>query len=159
MIIPRRSPRGSRGHDPGRAAAGPAAGGPPVPPSPLAPGGAGHHGNREDDPAAEAVGRVHDPRDAAARRGRRGAGAPSTAVWPDEASLSLWALPPRQLVSTLADMVESGTGGAAYYADVLEEIVRLAVEAPCGPPASTADFLSRLDANWLGLAYAGAPDG
>jgi hypothetical protein len=55
-------------------------------------------------------------------------------------------------------MVESGTGGAAYYADVLEEIVRLAVEAPCGPPASTADFLSRLDANWLGLAYAGAPD-
>jgi hypothetical protein len=94
-----------------------------------------------------------------ARRVLRGAGAASTAVWPDEASLSLWALPPRQLVSTLADMVESGTGGAAYYADVLEEIVRLAVEAPCGPPASTADFLSRLDANWLGLAYAGAPDG
>ena len=94
-----------------------------------------------------------------ARRVLRGAGAASTAVWPDEASLSLWALPPRQLVSTLADMVESGTGGAAYYADVLEEIVRLAVEAPCGPPASTADFLRRLDANWLGLAYAGAPDG
>ena len=93
-----------------------------------------------------------------ARRVLRGAGAASTAVWPDEASLSLWALPPRQLVSTLADMVESGTGGAAYYADVLEEIVRLAVEAPCGPPASTADFLSRLDVNWLGLAYAGAPD-
>ena len=93
-----------------------------------------------------------------ARRVLRGAGAASTAVWPDESSLSLWALPPRQLVSTLADMVESGTGGAAYYADVLEEIVRLAVEAPCGPPASTADFLSRLDANWLGLAYAGAPD-
>jgi hypothetical protein len=71
----------------------------------------------------------------------------------------LWALPPRQLVSTLVDMVESGTGGAAYYADVLEEIVRLAVDAPGGPPASTADFLARLDANWLALAYAGAPDG
>jgi hypothetical protein len=94
-----------------------------------------------------------------ARRVLRGAGAASTAIWPDEASLSLWALPPRQLVSTLADMVESGTGGAAYYADVLEEIVRLAVEAPCGPPATTADFLSRLDADWLALAYAGAPDG
>jgi hypothetical protein len=94
-----------------------------------------------------------------ARRVLRGAGAASTAIWPDETSLSLWALPPRQLVSTLADMVESGTGGAAYYADVLEEIVRLAVEAPCGPPASTADFLSRLDANWLALAYAGVPDG
>jgi hypothetical protein len=94
-----------------------------------------------------------------ARRVLRAAGAASTAVWPDEASLSLWALPPRQLVSTLADMVESGTGGAAYYADVLEEIVRLAVEAPCGPPAGAADFLSRLDANWLALAYAGEPDG
>ena len=85
-----------------------------------------------------------------ARRVLRGAGAASTAVWPDEASLSLWALPPRQLVSTLADMVESGTGGAAYYADVLEEIVRLAVEAPCGPPASTADFL----AGWTRTGWA-----
>ncbi len=94
-----------------------------------------------------------------ARRVLRATGAASTAIWPDEASLSLWALPPRQLVSTLADMVESGTGGAAYYADVLEEIVRLAVEAPCGPPGSTADFLSRLDASWLALAYAGVPDG
>ena len=93
-----------------------------------------------------------------ARRVLRAAGAASTAIWPDEASLSLWTLPPRQLVSTLADMVESGTGGAAYYADVLEEIVRLAVEAPCGPPSSSADFLGRLDANWLALAYAGAPD-
>ena len=92
-----------------------------------------------------------------ARRVLRAAGAASTAIWPDEASLSLWALPPPQLVSTLADMVESGTGGAAYYADVLEEIVRLAVEAPCGPPSSTADFLGRLDANWLALAYAGVP--
>ena len=94
-----------------------------------------------------------------ARRVLRASGAASTAIWPDEASLSLWSLPPRQLVSTLADMVESGTGGAAYYADVLEEIVRLAVEAPCGPPAGAADFLSRLDTNWLALAYAGEPDG
>ena len=94
-----------------------------------------------------------------ARRVLRGAGAAATAIWPDEASLSLWALPPRQLVSTLVDMVESGTGGAAYYADVLEEVVRLAVDAPGGPPASTADFLGRLDVSWLALAYAGAPDG
>jgi hypothetical protein len=93
-----------------------------------------------------------------ARRVLRGAGAMSTAIWPDEASLSLWALPSRQLVTTLVDMVESGTGGAAYYADVLEEVVRLAVDAPGGPPATTADFLGRLDANWLALAYAGAPD-
>jgi hypothetical protein len=93
-----------------------------------------------------------------ARRVLRGAGAAATAIWPDEASLSLWALPPHQLTSTLADMIEHGTGGAAYYADVLEEIVRLAVAAPCGPPASAADFLARLDPGWLRLAYAAGPD-
>ena len=43
--------------------------------------------------------------------------------------------------------------GAAYYTDVLEAIVALAVEAPAGPPAGTADFLSRLDGGWLSLAY------
>jgi hypothetical protein len=93
-----------------------------------------------------------------ARRVLRDAGAAATAIWPDEASLSLWALPPAQLISTLSDMIEHGTGGAAYYADVLEEIVRLAVAAPCGPPASGADFLARLDPGWLRLAYAASPD-
>ena len=93
-----------------------------------------------------------------ARRVLRGAGAATTATWPDEASLSLWALPPPQLISTLSDMIEHGTGGAAYYADVLEEIVRLAVSAPCGPPASAVDFLARLDPGWLRLAYAASPD-
>src|SRR5207302_8899671 len=33
----------------------------------------------------------------------------------------------------------------------------LAVGAPGGPPAAAADFLARLDAGWLGLAYA-APE-
>jgi hypothetical protein len=90
-----------------------------------------------------------------ARRVLRGAGARFTAVWPDEASLSLWELPPAELTTTLLDMIEHGTGGAAYYADVMEAIVALAVGAPCGPPVSAADFLARLDAGWLGLAYAG----
>ncbi len=88
-----------------------------------------------------------------ARRVLRDAGARSVAVWPDEAALSLWALPPRQLVSTLVDLVEHGTGGAAYYTDVMDAVVALAVEAPCGPPASSADFLARLDPGWLTLAY------
>ena len=65
-----------------------------------------------------------------ARRVLREAGARSTAIWPDEASLSLWALPPRQLTTTLVDMIEHGTGGAAYYADVMEAVVALAVDAP-----------------------------
>jgi hypothetical protein len=92
------------------------------------------------------------------RRVLRDAGARSTAVWPDEASLSLWDLPPGQLTSSLVDMIEHGTGAAAYYADVMEAIVALAVAAPAGPPASAADFLSRLDIGWLTMAYAAAGD-
>ena len=64
-----------------------------------------------------------------------------------------------QLTSTLIDMIEHGTGGAAYYADVMEAIVTLAVGAPGGPPAGAADFLARLDIGWLGLAYAGPGHG
>jgi hypothetical protein len=88
------------------------------------------------------------------RRVLREAGVRATAIWPDEASLSLWTLPPRQLTTTLLDLIEHGTGAAAYYADVMEAVVALAVEAPCGPPADSADFLSRLDQGWLTLAYA-----
>jgi hypothetical protein len=93
------------------------------------------------------------------RRVLRDAGARSTAIWPDEASLSLWALPPDRLVTTLLDLIEHGTGGAAYYTDVMEALVSLAVFAPCGPPVSAADFLGRLDADWLAAAYAAAGDG
>jgi hypothetical protein len=92
------------------------------------------------------------------RRVLRDAGARTVAVWPDETRLSLWSLPPRQLVTTLADLIEHGTGGAAYYTDVLEAVVTLAVEAPDGPPASTSDFLARLDPGWLQLAHAGSPE-
>jgi hypothetical protein len=88
-----------------------------------------------------------------ARRVLRDAGARSVAVWPDEASLNLWALPPPQLITTLVDLIEHGTGGAAYYTDVMDAVVALAVGAPGGPPARTADFLARLDPGWLTLAY------
>ena len=92
------------------------------------------------------------------RRVLRDAGARSTAIWPDEASLSLWALPPAQLVTTLLDLIEHGTGGAAYYTDVMEALVSLAVGAPCGPPVHSADFLTRLDPDWLAAAYAASGD-
>jgi hypothetical protein len=93
------------------------------------------------------------------RRVLRDAGARSTAIWPDEASLSLWALPPDRLVTTLLDLIEHGTGGAAFYADVMEALVALAVCAPCGPPAGSADFLARLDADWLAAVYGANGDG
>ena len=89
-----------------------------------------------------------------ARRVLRDAGARSTAIWPDDAALRLWDLPPDRLTSTLLDLIEHGTGSAAYYADVMEAIVALAVRAPGGPPAGAADFLERLDLDWLTTAYA-----
>jgi hypothetical protein len=92
------------------------------------------------------------------RRVLRESGARNVAVWPDDARLSLWSLPARQLVTTLVDLIEHGTGGAAYYTDVMEAVVALAVEAPGGPPVSTADFLARLDPAWLTLAWLGDED-
>ncbi|MGD0554559.1 MAG: hypothetical protein ABSA93_06215 [Streptosporangiaceae bacterium] len=92
------------------------------------------------------------------RRVLRDAGARSVATWPDETALRLWDLPPGQLISTLLDLIEHGSGAAAYYADVMEALVALAVNAPCGPPAGYADFLSRLDAGWLLNAYSGGED-
>ncbi len=87
------------------------------------------------------------------RRLLYGAGARRVAIWPDEARLSLWDLPPRDLAVLLYQMVDSGTGAAAYYADVLQAVVMLAVLAPGGPPLSTTGFLDRLTARWLQTAW------
>jgi hypothetical protein len=92
------------------------------------------------------------------RRVLRDAGARSTAIWPDEAGISLWRLPPERLVTTLLDLIEHGAGGAAYYTDVMEALVALAVNAPCGPPANAADFLARLDGDWLAPVYGASGD-
>jgi len=91
-----------------------------------------------------------------AERTRRllyGAGARRVAIWPDEAQLCLWDLPPDDLSVLLYQMIDSGTGAAAYYADVLQAVITLAVMAPCGPPLSTAGFLDRLTAKWLQNAW------
>jgi len=87
------------------------------------------------------------------RRVLRDAGARATAIWPDEASLSLWDLPPDRLITTLLGLIEHGTGAAAYYTDAMDSLVTLAVKAPPGPPSCAADFLARLDAQWLAAAY------
>jgi hypothetical protein len=87
------------------------------------------------------------------RRLLYGAGARRVAIWPDEARLSVWDLPPADLAVLLYQMIESGTGAAAYYADILQAVLTLAVLAPCGPPVNGAGFLERLDARWLQQAW------
>jgi hypothetical protein len=87
------------------------------------------------------------------RRLLHGAGARHVAIWPDEARLSLWDIPAPDLAVLLWQMIDTGQGNAAYYADILQAILTLACTAPTGPPASTADFLGRLDARWLQAAW------
>jgi hypothetical protein len=96
-----------------------------------------------------------DARDKAERTRRLlyGAGARRVAIWPDEARLSVWDLPPRDLAVLLYQMIDSGTGPAAYYADILQAVLILAVTAPGGPPLNAAAFLDRLDAKWLLRAW------
>ena len=81
------------------------------------------------------------------------AGARHVAVWPDQARVCLWDLPAPDLAVLLYQMIESGTGSAAYYADILYAVTVLAVTAPPGPPASAAAFLERLDQGWLLSAW------
>jgi hypothetical protein len=96
--------------------------------------------------------------DARAKAGRtrrllHGVGARRVAIWPDEARLSLWDLPAQDLGVLLLEMIETGDGAAAFYSDVMQAVVHLALAAPAGPPADAATFLDRLDTAWLESAY------
>jgi hypothetical protein len=75
------------------------------------------------------------------------------ATWPD-VPLCMWHLPPRELATLLHQLIEHGEGSAAYYADISNLAVTLAVTAPQGPPRSTREFLDRLSPGWLEHAYA-----
>ena len=87
------------------------------------------------------------------RRLLYGAGAGRVAIWPDEARLALWDLPPNDLAVLLYQMIDSGTGAAAYYADILQAVLTLAITAPGGPPLNAAGFTDRLDVRWLQRAW------
>ena len=87
------------------------------------------------------------------RRLLHGVGAGRVAIWPDEARLCLWDLPPRDLGVLLLAMIETGDGAAAYYTDVMQTVVNLVLTAPGRPPADAASFLDRLDSDWLEAAY------
>jgi len=87
------------------------------------------------------------------RRLLYGAGAGRVAIWPDEARLALWDLPPNDLAVLLYQMIDSGTGAAAYYADIMQAVLFLAIMAPGGPPVNAAGFTDRLDVRWLERAW------
>ena len=87
------------------------------------------------------------------RRLLHGVGARRVAIWPDEARLCLWDLPPRDLGVLLLQMIETGDGAAAFYTDIMQTVINLALAAPGGPPADAASFLGRLDSQWLESAY------
>jgi hypothetical protein len=92
------------------------------------------------------------------RRLLHAAGASRLAIWPDEATISLWSLPPAVLAVTLFQMIGTATEGpAVFYADLTQAIVTLAIDTPAGPPASALEFLARLDAGRLEGAWAGHP--
>jgi hypothetical protein len=120
-----------------------------------------HHQHRAPRPLLVVLDCKGGP-DSRAKAGRtrrllHAVGAGRVAVWPDETAVSLWQLPPRDLAVTLFQMVESGTGPAAYYADVMQAVLTLAITAPPGPPANGTAFLDRLEPGWLEAAYAGDP--
>jgi hypothetical protein len=60
-------------------------------------------------------------------------------------------------VGDLGDVLVFLHGAAAFYADITQSAVRLAVSAPPGPPQSAAEFLSRLSVRWLETAYQHQP--
>jgi hypothetical protein len=87
------------------------------------------------------------------------AGATRVRIWPDATTISMWDLAPRDLGVLLHQLIEHGTGNAAYYADMSQAMINLAVLAPPGPPSNAREFLARLDADWLEDAYRnGTPD-
>jgi hypothetical protein len=96
-----------------------------------------------------------DARRKAARTRRLlyGAGARRVAIWPDEARLNLWDLPAPNLAVLLYQLIETGEGNAAFYADILNAVTTLAITAPGGPPGNSAAFLERLDPGWLQAAW------
>jgi hypothetical protein len=91
------------------------------------------------------------------RRLLYGAGARRVAIWPDQARICLWDLPPEDLAVLLYQMVETGDGAAAYYADIMQAVLYLAITAPGGPPGNAAAFLDRLSTRWLEAAWGRHP--
>lgn len=70
--------------------------------------------------------------------------------WPSQVRLDLWSLPKERLVEVLGALLAATH---EFYDAMKDELVALAVLAPCGPPTDSVDFVGRLNGSWLLNAY------
>ncbi|WP_153414463.1 hypothetical protein [Nocardia macrotermitis] len=79
------------------------------------------------------------------------------ALWPITNRLDLWAMDTEDMCATLEAMinpVQANEAGSEHFKQNRIRVIKLAVEAPCGPPRSKQQFLERLSNDWLTGAYA-----
>ena len=70
-----------------------------------------------------------------------------------------WRGEAREITNRLVGLIDFATeGGATYYRDTATNIVRLATEAPGGPPRSAPELLSRLRRERLEALWSGRPE-
>ncbi|WP_410875192.1 hypothetical protein [Nocardia sp. A7] len=83
------------------------------------------------------------------------------ALVPSRDRLDIWNMPARDLRGVLMDLMvggESTTSEGQHFDEMRKRIVTLVVDAPVGPPRSSAEFLARLDAQTIVDAWGGSPD-
>lgn len=81
-------------------------------------------------------------------------------MWPadEESRLNLWELPPTELEATLLDLVGGQQDTPEHYLALRETMLHLVVSAPIdGPPKNSAEFLKRINHEWLKAQWQGHP--
>jgi hypothetical protein len=81
-------------------------------------------------------------------------------LWPvdDECRLNLWELPPTDLEAALLDLAGGREDTPEHYTALRETMLHLVVAAPIdGPPKHSADFLRRINGDWLRAQWQGHP--
>lgn len=81
-------------------------------------------------------------------------------MWPvdPESRLNLWELAPADLEATLLKLAGGQEDTPEHYTALRETMLHLVVAAPkSGPPKHSADFLRRINQEWLEREWAGQP--
>lgn len=81
-------------------------------------------------------------------------------LWPvsDECRLNLWELPPTELEAALLDLAGGREDTPEHFTALRETMLHLVVAAPIdGPPKHSAEFLGRINEQWLTAQWQGHP--